>query len=347
MASLTEHQRTNAVKFLHDWENTGSQNLQFQASEMDKPAAHKTYADSHTSCPFLCGETETPLHYLYCPSTAARQSSTSFLSLIQCTLKKEHTALPVYNAIMQHLKHHLHHPSSPRQIVPTITIPSLHATITAAIAEQDTIGWQHFLKGRLSTHWSYAQQACYTQRTDLDKRKFTILRWRRRLVRSIIDGCIKCWETRNQALHGDTLQATANIRLHKLRVRVAKSYANDRLSVPPQLRTLFHMPLKDRLSHTCTQLQKWLETIQVAKKTMHLQQLQMKYDLHSSLVNTNSTSQPTVYSPPPFDISYAQPSLIRSNGYLITMLPSHLPPSPYISSSNLPGAHQGHLLPGI
>ena len=123
MASLTDHQRTNAVKFLHDWQNTGSQNLQFQASEMDKPAAHKTYADSHTSCPFLCGETETPLHYLYCPSTAARQSSTSFLSLIQCTLKKEHTALPVYNAIMQHLKHHLHHPSSPRPIVPTITPP--------------------------------------------------------------------------------------------------------------------------------------------------------------------------------------------------------------------------------
>ena len=167
---------------------------------------------------------------------------------------------------MQHLTLHLRQPSPLRPSTPNITPHSLHITIQAAIKEQNTIGWQHFLKGRLSKQWSTAQQACYAQRTDLDKRKYTILRWRRRLVKSIIEGSIKCWETRNQALHGDTIQATTKIRLQKLRVRVAKSYANDRFLVPPLLRNLFKMPLQHRLTHRATQLQKWLETINVAKK---------------------------------------------------------------------------------
>ena len=137
-------------------------------------------------------------------------------------------------------------------------------------SKQDTIGWQHFLKGRISKQWSIAQRACYAQRTDLDKRKYTILRWRRHLVKSIIEGSIKCWETRNQALHGDTIQASTKIRIQKLRVRVAKSYANDRLLVPPLLRNLFKMPLQHRLTHRATQLQKWLETINVAKKNQTL-----------------------------------------------------------------------------
>ena len=53
MASITDHQRTNAVKYLHDWQNTRSQNLKFQASEIEKPDTHKTYTESHTDCPFI------------------------------------------------------------------------------------------------------------------------------------------------------------------------------------------------------------------------------------------------------------------------------------------------------
>ena len=190
MSSLNDIQRTNAVKYLHDWQNTGSQNLKFQASEMDKPDAPKAYTESHTACPFNCGALETPLHYLYCPSIPARHASSAFLSSIQCTIKKEHTALPVYNAVMQHLKHHLHQPTSPTPVQPPTTPQTLHDIIQEAIHDQVSIGWHHFLKGRISKLWSSAQRTCYAQRTDLDKRKYTILRWRKRLTKSIIEGCI-------------------------------------------------------------------------------------------------------------------------------------------------------------
>ena len=102
------------------------------------------------------------------------------------------------------------------------------------------------------------------------------------------------WYARNQALYGETLQASSNIRLQQLRVRVARSYPNDRMFFPLSLRTLFRMPLRETLTHWATQLQKWLETINVAKKnhTSHTITKQIKsaylfgkHTLHQSAHN--------------------------------------------------------------
>ena len=83
-------------------------------------------------------------------------------------------------------------PTSPTPVQPPTAPHTLHDIIQEAIHDQDSIGWHHFLKGRLSKLWSTAQRTYYAQRTDLDKRKYTILRWRKRLTKSIIEGCITC-----------------------------------------------------------------------------------------------------------------------------------------------------------
>ena len=106
----------------------------------------------------------------------------------------------------------------------------------------------------------------YTQRTDIDKRKYTILRWKKHILHAVIGGCIKYWEKRNTKLHGEQAPVSAHIRLQKLRVRVAKAYADDKLLVPTKLVSLFSTPLKTRLQHRVVQLQKWLDTIRVAKQ---------------------------------------------------------------------------------
>ena len=107
----------------------------------------------------------------------------------------------------------------------------------------------------------------YKQRNDLDTRIYTILRWQKRLLHTIIGGCITCWEKRNTALHGEQAPKCAQIRLQKLRVRVAKAYANDKHLISPKLVSLFSTPLRTRLTHRAMQLQKWLATIRVAKQT--------------------------------------------------------------------------------
>jgi len=265
MKSLPDTTRTNAVKFIHDWQNTGKQNQQFQEAEDEKHDAHKQYTDVHTLCPYKCGMLETPLHYLHCISTNATQATGVLIQDIKTILQQEHTAMPIYQAIVTHLIATLSNTPPPAHITPT-TLTPLDTIIHDAVRAQDAIGWSHFLKGRISTHWSKAQDAYYTQRTDIDRRKYTILRWKKRLLHAVIGGCIKCWDKRNTELHGDQAPVCAHIRLQKLRVRVAKAYANDKLLVPTKLGSLFHTPLKTRLQHRAVQLQKWLDTIRVAKQ---------------------------------------------------------------------------------
>lgn len=47
MNSLRDTQRTNVIKFIHDWQNTGKQFLQFQEIEADKPDDHAVYTEVH------------------------------------------------------------------------------------------------------------------------------------------------------------------------------------------------------------------------------------------------------------------------------------------------------------
>ena len=112
-----------------------------------------------------------------------------------------------------------------------------------------------------------------------------------------------CWDKRNSELHGDKAPVSAHIRLQKLRVRVATVYANDMHLVPTKLISLFSTPIRIRLNHRAVQLQKWLDTIRVAKQNHTLitvtNQIKTAYNfgrtkisnLHTHLFNTTLREQ--------------------------------------------------------
>ena len=172
--------------------------------------------------------------------------------------------MPIYKAIINHLTSTLSNTPHTPYTTPNSVTP-LDTKVQYAITAQSVIGWENFLKGRISKHWSEAQAMYYTLRVDIDKRKYTILRWKKRLLHAVIGGCITCWDKRNSELHGEKAPVSAHIRLQKLRVRVAKAYANDMHLVPTKLISLFSTPIRIRLNHRAVQLQKWLDTIRVAK----------------------------------------------------------------------------------
>ena len=55
MNSLKDTQRTNLVQCMHDWQNIGKYNLQFQETEAENPDDHKVCTEVHTVCPFKYG----------------------------------------------------------------------------------------------------------------------------------------------------------------------------------------------------------------------------------------------------------------------------------------------------
>lgn len=136
-----------------------------------------------------------------------------------------------------------------------------------AKSEQDTVEWQHFLKGRLSKRWSSAQFQAYSERNDIGKRKYTNSRWRKMDTKDIPEGCIKFWKTWNTSVNGNTIPDTIQVRLHRLKIRATKVYTNDKTNINPIDNQHFSMPLQYILKHHTAQLQKWLDTVHAAKQT--------------------------------------------------------------------------------
>lgn len=65
-------------------------------SESGKHDAHKVYIDLQTTYLHKYGITETPLHYLYYSTVAAKSPTIQFLSKISNTLKDEHITKSLY-----------------------------------------------------------------------------------------------------------------------------------------------------------------------------------------------------------------------------------------------------------
>lgn len=126
--------------------------------------------------------------------------------------------------------------------------------------------WQHFLKGPLSKRWNSTQLQAYSEHNDIDKHKYTINCWYKRLTKAIIEGCIRSCNTWNTSLHGDTTPDTIQVRLQRLKVRVAKAHTNDKGKHQPHPQPTFQHATARRLKHHTVQLQKWLDTVQAAKQ---------------------------------------------------------------------------------
>ncbi|KAG7350796.1 hypothetical protein IV203_010156 [Nitzschia inconspicua] len=83
-----------------------------------------------------------------------------------------------------------------------------------------TIGWNNFLLGRWSKHWTTLQLQ-YLQRNHIDiKNKNHGLSWSSNIIRLMWDHCYKEWITRNKARHGKDADDKAQRRLEKAHQRI-------------------------------------------------------------------------------------------------------------------------------
>jgi hypothetical protein len=83
-------------------------------------------------------------------------------------------------------------------------IPAIHDTIGRAthIAyfEQEQLGWEQALRGRLSKKWGEAQNAYYTERYETSH--MTGDAWTTKVITALWDYSLAIWQERNEAYHG-------------------------------------------------------------------------------------------------------------------------------------------------
>ena len=83
-----------------------------------------------------------------------------------------------------------------------------HMLIKEALVEQDLIGWDHFLKGRISKKWAILQNKCYSRlRQESESNNLSPIPtyldgkwWAKKVIALTIYMCLNLWQIRNETL---------------------------------------------------------------------------------------------------------------------------------------------------
>ena len=118
---------------------------------------------------------------------------------------------------------------------------------------QDTIGWDHFLRGKWSTKWNDVQYRFAVRNNLLDQSRH----WQKWLIQYMAVQTYNLWCLRNKQRHGSDQRAQHQAQLEQARRDVTALYSfQDRVLV--QDRVLFGPSLDEHLNQPLSYLKNWL-----------------------------------------------------------------------------------------
>eukprot|EP00957_Ditylum_brightwellii_P177547 13523605-Ditylum_brightwellii.AAC.1 len=129
--------------------------------------------------------------------------------------------------------------------LPTLIIAynAIGDVVQSAVENQHQIGWNNFMKGRISIMWKVAQKM-YTDELPVSKKSkdFNKELWSSRVITEIWSIFRQIWNTWNVHLHTEMTDTYSTI----LNKQVRKAFALQH-SISETDQFLFHMPLQDQL----------------------------------------------------------------------------------------------------
>ncbi|KAG7341599.1 hypothetical protein IV203_023552 [Nitzschia inconspicua] len=161
------------VKFLHGWLPVGK--LVSRYDPVKYPSA----------CPSCDEPSEKSKHVLTCPNPECRKWHAALKTSIWHRCESVDTDPALLDLLLWGLNHWLQGTPIPTHRVPERVAHLLHS--------QTTIGWDNFLLGRWSKHWTTLQLQ-YLQRDHIEvKNKNHGLSWSSNIIRLMWDHCYKEW----------------------------------------------------------------------------------------------------------------------------------------------------------
>jgi hypothetical protein len=102
-----------------------------------------------------------------------------------------------------------------------------NTSLRAAVLQQNSIGWNHFLRGRISKSF----QTMANESREIPLLAYEANKWTIWIIRSSWTFVSDTWNLRNKHLHGDTIEETAEIVRTKL-LQSAKNLYERRFDLP-------------------------------------------------------------------------------------------------------------------
>jgi hypothetical protein len=159
----------------------------------------------------VCIETvETQIHVLQCPLCKKREKLRKELGN---DLNRYFVNTETHPAVSRVLKHYLMGLVNGKECEPVkVLVEDASPTLIRAVEEQTQIGWENFIKGRISITWSELYNFTLYQSGNR-LRRMTAEKWGKDLLLIIWNFVYECWRERNEAEHDTNGDPTARKKL--------------------------------------------------------------------------------------------------------------------------------------
>jgi hypothetical protein len=168
----------------------------------------------------------------------------------------------------------------------------------AVIDQQNSIGWDHFIRGKLSKEWQKVQYV-HAKRYGMTKQSEG---WVLDLIKLMANSSFQLWELRNQCRHGHD-DATRQQSMYEQVHREIRCLYLMKPQTLPQDQGLFRATVEDHLAETVPQLRTWiihnkkliLHSVRVGKAQAKLQthQIQCFFTRQGVRQSTTTTIRPS------------------------------------------------------
>ena len=245
------HKRTNIIKYLHGWQNVGSQKAQFNDNTKEKNCG-------------LCGEIEKQHHYFFCENDKWALHRKRAWTTLKRKLQLSNTDPSIISIISYVISAHM----KPERA--DLVDHKEDNLLEMAIQGQFDIGWKHMFLGRLSVWWSRKQNDFVRNNSHLcPQGKHTVnnsyLTWRKTFTYALIQYGLELWKERNIILHGVTHKDQGYIRRQKAIATATDLFREGEDTVPLLQRRLF-INFDQRMEGRTRAIEQWIHLVQIAQK---------------------------------------------------------------------------------
>jgi hypothetical protein len=286
--------KVRLVKFMHNWLNTG-----YQKKKIDQAAVD--------DCPVCGAQEETWQHMFQCNHADSIAIRTLAITKFKSKLISLGTAPILRETLCYKIAQWCNMPTLQ---APRIPDDDVGEVIGDAVEDQQIIGWDNFMKGRMCIRWKMAQEMFKLALPTCNG--YDRERWASTVITEIWSIFRHIWNARNAHLHSEMEESHFST-LDK-QVRNAFSLQH---SMFESDQLLFHMSLADRLqtSHEAKAL--WLQSVSIAihdftvvhERTPCQPTITSFFHPIDGSAPTSSITNNTVPSPAEDDIEY-MPALI-------------------------------------
>jgi len=256
---LQEYEKTRIIKFANRWSATASRRNDWDRS-VDQRCPNCRRSDRLPS-PYI----ETENHILRCQHDQLHATRYTALAKLESTMAVISTPRDVSTAIIYGLRSWMENERyngiEPDIEWPPPTFdyhPTHHAPIQQAFEQQCEIGWDEFLRGRISSKWGATVNEYY-RNMNLNQ-YHSDKTWETKVIHSTWQIFLQTWQARNNLLHGADDTENRAIQSRDIDQQIRNAYRLDRECIAPQHQGLF-TTVDATISKPLDIKMKWLHSI--------------------------------------------------------------------------------------